>query len=349
MDTKTYTFHTFGDGQEVQATAHFDLQNKDGTKGIAILFHGGGFAIGSKDTVPESQISAPAELGFVTIAANYRLCPHVSLWDGPLADARNVYFWSRKKLPHLLQDDVGVTLNADKIVAIGYSAGSTLALHLVRAFIQAMTSPTEVHNKLTCNPRGTLSPPPRAIADFYGTKLFSDPFWFSPPPALSSLPDFSASLTSRIFEEPPATFTQSSMEKESADAAKEKRKGMPQPDFSNPRNAWLFDNLKKGTQLAACVQDGDYDRCDAVTAFGKTFPPTVFVHGTGDDLVGPRISEEAFKLLKEKGGVTELILAEDCAHGFDIGLEREEEGFDKRFKGKFMRFHLSRGLATDAY
>ncbi|KAK7708408.1 hypothetical protein SLS57_008989 [Botryosphaeria dothidea] len=306
MDTKTYTFHTFGDGQEVQATVHFDLQNKDGAKGIAILFHGGGFAIGSKDTIPESQISALAELGFVTVAANYRLCPHVSLWDGPLADARNVYFWSRKKLPRLLQDDPGVTLNADKIVAIGYSAGSTLALHL-----------------------GTLSPPPRAIADFYGTKLFSDPFWFSPPPALSSLPDFSASLTSRIFEEPPATFTQSSMEKESADAAKEKREGMPQPDFSNPRNAWLFDNLKKGTQLAACVQDGDYDRCDAVTAFGKTFPPTVFVHGTGDDLVGPKISDEAFKLLKEKGGVTELILAEGCAHGFDIGLEREEEGFDK--------------------
>lgn len=37
MDTKTYTFHTFGDGQEVQATVHFDLQNKDGAKGIGMI------------------------------------------------------------------------------------------------------------------------------------------------------------------------------------------------------------------------------------------------------------------------------------------------------------------------
>ncbi|KAH7052204.1 Alpha/Beta hydrolase protein [Macrophomina phaseolina] len=236
MDSRTYPFYTFGDGQEVQATVHFDPRKKDETQGIAILFHGGGFVVGSKDTIPEAQISALAELGFISVAPNYRLCPHVSLWDGPLADASNVYFWSEEKLPGVLKSDVGLSVHPDKIVAIGYSAGGLLALHL-----------------------GTLSPPPRATADFYGGKLLSDPSWSLPLPALSSLPDFDPSFLRKLFDEPLITFTTRAMERESAEEA-EKHGGAPRPDFSRPRNAWLADHMKKGTHLAACVQDGNYER-----------------------------------------------------------------------------------------
>ncbi|GME27151.1 hypothetical protein GTA08_BOTSDO10252 [Neofusicoccum parvum] len=265
-----------------------------------------------------SQITTLSSLGFVVVAADYRLCPHVTLWDGPLADARHVHAWSRTQLPSLLARDVpGATLDPTKTVAVGYSAGALLALHLA-----------------------TLDPAPAAVADFYGAKRLRDPSWHAPLPALARLPPFDPALLRRVFDEPPATSTGASESLEKGGSAddgssvgsREKRgRGMPRPDLSKPRNAWLFDGLKRGVHMRAIVPDGDFERCDACAdeAYGRGWPPTVFVHGTGDEMVPARISEEAGALLRERGGEVEVIMAEGLPHGFDIGLEVGDEAFEK--------------------
>ncbi|EOD45264.1 putative polyketide synthase protein [Neofusicoccum parvum UCRNP2] len=162
-----------------------------------------------------SQITTLSSLGFVVVAADYRLCPHVTLWDGPLADARHVHAWSRTQLPSLLARDVpGATLDPTKTVAVGYSAGALLALHLVGQALPPplplTPNPTRMPLRLTrerCPLQGTLDPAPAAVADFYGAKRLRDPSWHAPLPALARLPPLDPALLRRVFDEPPATST----------------------------------------------------------------------------------------------------------------------------------------------
>jgi acetyl esterase/lipase len=80
--------------------------------------------------IPSEQIRDLADAGFVIVLADYSLCPQVSLYDGPIQDARDVYHWCKKTLPGLLAAE-GVKVEPAKTVAVGYSAGATLALCLV--------------------------------------------------------------------------------------------------------------------------------------------------------------------------------------------------------------------------
>jgi hypothetical protein len=79
----------------------------------------------------------------VVVVPDYRLCPQVSLYDGPITDARSCLAWTRNHLPHALED-VGVKADPTHIAAFGHSAGATLALHLVSPscrFHSAIDSP----------------------------------------------------------------------------------------------------------------------------------------------------------------------------------------------------------------
>lgn len=112
------------------------------------------------------------------------------------------------------------------------------------------------------------------------------------------------------------------------------RKGMPSPDLSKARNAWLFSALRDGTHLSKIVQDNNFDRVDPVNLFAKSFPPTFFVHGLADDLVIPDLTKEAYHRLEELGVETEIALVPEASHGFDLGLEPEESQYK----------HVRRGL-----
>ncbi|OGM49736.1 hypothetical protein ABOM_001849 [Aspergillus bombycis] len=95
---------------------------------IALMIHGGGFVIGSKALIPPFQIGKLVDEGFVVVCPDYRLCPTINVHDGPLADVRDAYSWIQEELPRLVPD---VLIDRQRIVAIGYSAGGTLALLLV--------------------------------------------------------------------------------------------------------------------------------------------------------------------------------------------------------------------------
>lgn len=69
--------------------------------------------------------------GFVVVSADYTLCPQLPLYDGPLQDARSVYAWCKTELPAKMAVE-HVKVDPARVVAVGYSAGATLALCLVR-------------------------------------------------------------------------------------------------------------------------------------------------------------------------------------------------------------------------
>jgi acetyl esterase/lipase len=131
MDSRDYAFKAFGDGDHIYATAHWAKSQTDNPLGIALAFHGGGFVVGSRMMLPMVQIEYLANAGFVVVSADYRLCPQVSLYEGPIQDAKDVYAWCKDSLPALLKKDASLNVDPSRTVVFGHSAGGCLALHTV--------------------------------------------------------------------------------------------------------------------------------------------------------------------------------------------------------------------------
>lgn len=96
----------------------------------ALAFHPGGFVLGAAAMIPASQIKVLVDMGFVVVTPEYRLCPQVSLYDGPIEDTKDCFLWAKQELPGLLEKE-GVSVDPTSVVAIGYSCGGNLVLHLV--------------------------------------------------------------------------------------------------------------------------------------------------------------------------------------------------------------------------
>ena len=158
--------------------------------------------------------------------------------------------------------------------------------------------------------------PPKAIADFYGSKYLRDFTHHRPFAGFAGIPDLPEELTGEIFNGPQAI------------------KSGPmfvdgKPDLQNPRSAWFIMQMKKGTSISSIIPDGDYDRVDATSGFNKAFPPTFFLHGTADVFVDHRLAIKAHGELKNLGVETELLLGEGLAHVFDLQITDQDPLFTK--------------------
>lgn len=104
----------------------------------------------------------------------------------------------------------------------------------------------------------------------------------------------------------------------------------------------MFNAIKAGTHLKTMVADGDFARVDPASLFsGASFPPTYFVHGTGDTLVGAKVSQQAYDELRSHGVESELVLVEGAGHGFDAKLvpgDKTSAAIDKALD--FLRSHV---------
>ncbi len=222
-----------------------------------------------------------------------------------------------------------------KIVAFGQSAGGLLALHLVSHRHYFLTLNRSHWKQVTDGSphQGALPEPPVAILDFYGVKYTSELFWFTPLPALAMIPPFPRDFIDKIHDEPTQTTTVTSLEKAAAAQAKRSKRGMPAPDFSVPRNAWLFTALKEGTHMKAIVKDGDFERIDPVQLFKPGFSPTYFLHGDADSMVLTEFSKRACEDLGKQRVVTEIGLVPGASHGFDAGISQDDEDWPQVRQG----------------
>jgi acetyl esterase/lipase len=116
----------------------------------ALLIHGGGFCTGAKEHIPSNQIETLLELGFVVVSVNYRLCPTISLYDGPLTDCKDCYAWCKTSLPSLLKKDTGISIDPRRLVTMGHSAGGTLALLMVSPHPSDPSNPHEGGKTVQC-------------------------------------------------------------------------------------------------------------------------------------------------------------------------------------------------------
>jgi len=111
----------FGKGGDVDL--HLDLYKPHAgapARRMAVLhFHGGGFAGGNKNNLA-ARLQAQSALGYVNIAAQYRLSG-VARWPAQIEDVKTAIRWTRAN---------AATLGIDpaRIAVAGYSAGGHLAL-----------------------------------------------------------------------------------------------------------------------------------------------------------------------------------------------------------------------------
>lgn len=253
------------------------------------MFHAGGFVLGSTAMIPKRHIDYLVATGFVVIAPEYRLCPQVSLYEGPIQDAKDVYRWCQEKLPtELEQHAAGVAVDVSRIGVMGQSAGGLLALTT-----------------------GLCANPPRAIVDFYGSKYLSDPSWSQKLPVFAHIPDQAEEHVAKIYNGRQA-ITSGPMFVDG------------KPLLSDPRCAWFIQQVKNGTSISSIVPDGDLERVDATAHFGKGFPPTYFLHGEPDIFVDYKLSIRAHREL-EALGVETVMAADEVGHGFDLQEQGDAE------------------------
>jgi acetyl esterase/lipase len=153
-----------------------------------LWLHGGGLIFGSRrdlGTLWVDHVQRYLALGFVVVAADYRLAPETKI-DAIVEDVQDVYRWARDVGPELFGID------AERIALVGHSAGGYLAL----------------------SAGWMLRPRPAALMSFYGYADVTRP-WYTQPsrhylqePAVPREAAFAAVGRAPI-SEPPAENTRS--------------------------------------------------------------------------------------------------------------------------------------------
>ncbi|KAI8921285.1 Alpha/Beta hydrolase protein [Powellomyces hirtus] len=301
MESRTYEYKKGSDGQELLADVYWNnagSKESNMSKPAAVVFHSGGFVVGSKDMIPRLPIEKLASLGFVVVIPNYRLCPQISVHDGPVTDAKDALAWIRSGLNKVLESE-GISVNPDRVAAIGYSAGGALAMML-----------------------GTVEKPVKAILDCYGVKLLSDPSWSVPNPGFLTRPAPDEQYTQSVFSGPQVSSTEVVF-------------GSTAPPTA--RAAWLTLKNQRGQWLQEVVKDGDYARVDPIAAAAiepKKFPPTLIIHGDADTFVPYHLSVRGEEKLKALGIDVTLLSVEGKNHLFDVALTEDDPLFkDTILKG----------------
>ena len=113
------------------------------------MIHGGGFMTLSKTAIRPYQTLFLLEHGILPVSLDYRLCPEVTLVDGPMADVRDALAWAQTSLPAITRSH-GFGVDSTKIAMIGWSTGGYLAMTTAWRSVE------------------TGLEPPKAILNFYG-------------------------------------------------------------------------------------------------------------------------------------------------------------------------------------
>jgi acetyl esterase/lipase len=275
--------------------------------------------MGKRTDIASHWIKALTDRDFVVVSIDYRLCPQVSLHEGPVQDTRDAYHWCRKQLPDILKDDIGVELDSSRIVALGWSAGGHLSMML-----------------------GHESAKPCAILNCYGPLDFADQAYRQPVTRIMSLiPEgplhFDENFMQKVYDDKHVlTYT------EAADViTTNSATGKPEIDFSRSRNAWWFGNMSRGTWIEALhLEAKDFPKVDPALNLTADFPPTFFLWGEQDEVCPSHLAQKAHQKLKALGVETEIVLAEGYGHAFGAGLVEGTSEFE-RFVVKPLEFLAS--------
>lgn len=139
-----------------------------------------------------------------------------------------------------------------------------------------------------------VSRPVSGIYDMYGPSNFADSFWTSELPQVAAKlpPGLTEDFINQVYAEKPVpTRGGVSLEGQAPGA----------PNFSDPRQAFAFTQIARGSVFKAVYPSGDWDKVDPLRNIDSSFPPTYIVHGTEDVMVPIGLSRTLYSALVESG------------------------------------------------
>lgn len=277
------------------------------------MIHGGGHVMLSRKDIRPKQTQLLLDAGFLPVSIDYRLCPEVSLKDGPMSDCRDALVWARNILPSLALQRSDIKVDGNQVVAVGWSTGGHLAMTL------AWTS-LEVGIR-----------PPEAILSFYSPTDYEDSFWREPnlPFGRPALPDDAYNPWQGIKDAPITSYNPPSAiggwmapkDARSCIALHMNMKGQTLPVLIGPQRPT---KNTEGTELEFPSHENILLVSPLAQIRSNRYKtPTFLIHGTLDDLIPVSQAERTFEALLESGVDAEFRCV-DAKHLFDIYPDEEQ-------------------------
>ncbi|CAG8890482.1 unnamed protein product [Penicillium egyptiacum] len=329
-------------GVELSADIYYprDLQPIGKPRPIALLIHGGGHIMLSRRDIRSKQVKMLLDAGFLPVSVDYRLCPEVSLSEGPMHDACDALSWARGILPKLSLGRPDIQPDGSQVVAVGWSTGAHLAMTLA----------------WTAEQRGIA--PPDAILAFYGPTDYEDSFWSQPnfPYGKNAAsPEMNYNLWEGMHDTPITAYNPPANQKALG--------GWMSP--ADPRSRIALHMNWKGQSLPMLLHGGRFwsdhkddsgedlpvptlEEIQAVSPLaqirnGSYKTPTFIIHGTLDDLIPVEQAQRTSRELLTKGVEVELRVVDKAVHLFDIypGFEKDQAAAQAVEDGyEFLRDHV---------
>lgn len=298
----------------------------------ALMIHGGSHIMFTRKDVRPPQTRLLLERGFIPVALDHRLCPEVSLSEGPMTDVCDALEWSRNTLPSLHFKRRGLQIDGERVVVVGWSSGGQLAMST------AWTAPQ----------RGLR--PPEAILAFYCPTNYEDEWWTRPiQPVGAEDTGLQYDVLEAVQDEPITNYGLVGAWEPLSDpriltdarcrivlhinwkaqtlpvitgGLPSRKKASESPD-GRDWNALAQPSLEqiRAVSPMAHIQAGSY----------KT--PTFLIHGTADDLIPWQQSQGTYEVMIQKGIPAELALVEGAPHITDLSSNPDSKGWQAALRG----------------
>ncbi|RYO80319.1 hypothetical protein DL764_009910 [Monosporascus ibericus] len=285
---------------------------------VALMIHGGGHIMLSRNDIRPQQTDILLRSGFLPVSIDYRLCPETTLLEGPMVDVADALAWVRTALPRLSLSRRDVQVDADNVVAVGWSSGGHLAMTLA----------------WTCSARQIRSP--EAILAFYCPTDYEDTFWTTrniPEGAHATGLEKNETyeLDDRIWEgvyDSPITSYNVPPEERPlggwlAPSDPRSRLALHMNCHGRTLHVLLNGLDKKARAQPTTTAAPDPERVAAASPLaqvrrGNYTTPTFLIHPRGDDLIPWQQAERTWGAMQASGTEAELRILEDMPHLFDI-------------------------------
>ncbi|EXJ93208.1 hypothetical protein A1O3_01765 [Capronia epimyces CBS 606.96] len=318
IPTETFTWKHVGK-LSLQADVYYPKTPDDPAKKrpIAMMIHGGGHFLYGRRDIPMKHVRVLLQRGFLPVSVDYRLCPEITLLEGPVEDCCDALRWARETLPFVPLGVPGVTVDPNKLIALGWSSGGHLAMTLGHTAV------------------GRGIKPPDVILPFYSPTDLESDHWDKPiyPKAAEEEPTEVWGFLDGVFEEPILDYAPVNNKKAAAlslTLQDDRARIILHMNWKAQTLPVMFHGLPSKNRVAEddntdwkALPKPPLEQIRAASPYwqilqGTYRTPTFMVHGNRDDWVPWQMSQTTIQALKSQGVEADIEIADHCGHAFDL-------------------------------
>ncbi|KAF7562621.1 hypothetical protein G7046_g1520 [Stylonectria norvegica] len=302
------------DGVEIPADLYIPSKSPSQPMPIALMIHGGGHLTLSRRAVRPAQTKFLLDNGIFPVSLDYRLAPQVNVLEGSMTDVRDACIWARNDLPKIMALR-GLTIDATKLVVIGWSTGGTLAMTTSWTLPELGLSPPLAILSFYCPVEYNPDAPVTMGQEHASRTMSFSQIRDALPPGAATSHAFNSLDTTKL-----GWLHKDDPRSELVLALVKEKNGM----------SLLFNGLpSEGDQLPRVNPDHAAAFSPLVQArIGNYHTPTYLIFGDEDEIAPFHKAVEFEQALNESGVPCGFLPVTGAKHIFDLGLIPGSEGWD---------------------